>query len=272
MYQTVDPKLIDDIFPNLDPNLLTLLNNRMDFFYENLEKNDSKIAIDLTRTPDFIKVMLFSEYIAVNLSLNPGIYQDLLNAGDLFRSYSNHTHMDKLTKAIRERLDTPFVKEHLLQFKLYESIRIAWRDLTGAAGLEETLQEMSSLAEACVQFGVDFLYDTFCQRFGTPVDAKGNVQKLIVLGMGKLGARELNFSSDIDLIFVYPRSGATTGETSISNDEFFIKLCRDFLKLFTMGGGINFFRVDTRLRPFGDSGPLVMSARAFEDYYQAQGS
>ncbi len=271
MYPTMDPKLIDDVFPNLDPSLLTLLNNRIDFFYENLEKNDCKIAADLTRTPDFIKVMLFSEYIAVNLSLNPSLYQELLSTGDLFLSYSNHTHMDKLTKAIRETLDTAFVKENMLRFKLYESIRIAWRDLTGAAGLEETLQDLSSLAQACVQFGVDFLHNTFCQRFGTPVDAKGNVQQLIVLGMGKLGARELNFSSDIDLIFVYPRSGATTGESSIPNDEFFTKLCRDFLKLFTMGGGINFFRVDTRLRPFGDSGPLVMSARSFEDYYQAQG-
>jgi glutamate-ammonia-ligase adenylyltransferase len=72
-------------------------------------------------------------------------------------------------------------------------------------------------------------------------------------------------------MFVYPREGVTTGENQISNDEFFTRLCREFLKLFTMGGGINFFRVDTRLRPFGDSGPLVMSAAAFEEYYQAQG-
>ncbi|MCP4722496.1 MAG: bifunctional [glutamate--ammonia ligase]-adenylyl-L-tyrosine phosphorylase/[glutamate--ammonia-ligase] adenylyltransferase, partial [Desulfobacteraceae bacterium] len=164
-----------------------------------------------------------------------------------------------------------FVKETLLGVKLYESIRIAWRDLTGTAGLKETLRDLSNLAEACVRFGFDFLYDDLCQRLGTPADTKGNFQQVIVLGMGKLGARELNFSSDIDLIFVYPREGFTTGKNPISNDEFFTKLCRGFLKLFTMGGGINFFRVDTRLRPFGDGGPLVMNAMAFEDYYQAQG-
>ena len=271
MYPTPDLKLIDRIFPNLEPSLFTLLKNRLDSFYEGIEKNGLEMP-PLVQTGDFIKVMLFSEYFAVTLSQNPVFYQTLVNSGDLSRSYSDHTYSDRLKKImVLEPFDTVLVKETLLQFKLYESIRIAWRDLTGVAGLNETLLDLSNLAEGCVRCGVNFLYDTFCQRFGIPKDPHGNPQKVIVLGLGKLGARELNFSSDIDLMFVYPREGVTTGKNPISNDEFFTRLCREFLKLFTMGGGVNFFRVDTRLRPFGDCGPLVMSAAAFEDYYQAQG-
>jgi [glutamine synthetase] adenylyltransferase / [glutamine synthetase]-adenylyl-L-tyrosine phosphorylase len=272
MYPTVDLKLIDRIFPNLEPSLFALLKNRLVTFFEGLEKFQLEMDADLVQTPEFLKVMLFSEYVAVTLSQNPVLYQTLLTSGDLSRSYSGRTCSDRLKRVMaREPSDTIFVKETLLQFKLYESIRIAWRDLTGTAALKETLMDLSNLAETCVRCGINFLYDNFCQRFGVPVDPHGNPQQLIVLGMGKLGARELNFSSDIDLMFVYPKEGTTTGENPISNDEFFTRLCREFLKLFTMGGGVNFFRVDTRLRPFGDSGPLVMSAAAFEDYYQAQG-
>jgi len=272
MYPTSDLKMIGRIFPNLEPSLFTLLKNRLDSFWEGIEKKQLAMAPDLVMTPDFIRVMLFSEYVAVTISRNPIFYQILVNSGDLFRSYSSPAYWDKLKRAMaRETVDTAFVKETLLQFKLYETIRIAWRDLTGTAALEETMMDLSNLAETCVQYGVDFLYDDLCRRVGIPVDTEGTPQQLIVLGMGKLGARELNFSSDIDLMFVYPREGVTTGKNPISNDEFFTRLCREFLKLFTMGGGINFFRVDTRLRPFGDSGPLVLSAAAFEDYYQAQG-
>jgi len=271
MFPTPDIELIDHIFPNLEPSLFTLLKNRLGSFHEGLEKDGIEMG-PMVQTPDFIRVMLFSEYFAVTISQNPSLYQTLVNSGDNSRSYSPFAYFDKLKHAMaREALDTAFVKETLLQFKRYESIRIAWRDLTGMAGLEETLMDLSNLAESCVRQGIDFLYDDFCRRFGVPVDTQGIPQQLIVLGLGKFGARELNFSSDIDLMFVYPRQGVTTGKRSISNDEFFTRLCRDFLKLFTMGGGINFFRVDTRLRPFGDSGPLVMCAAAFEDYYQAQG-
>lgn len=222
MHPTLDQKIIDRIFPNFDPSLQTLLKNRLDAFYEGIEKKQIEIALDVIQTPAFIKVMLFSEYVAVTLSQDPILYQTLVTSGDLARTYCHPAYPDRLEGAMaRGKLDMAFVKETLLQFKLYESIRIAWRDLTGTAALEETLLDLSNLAESCVQYGVDFLYDELCSRFGIPVDAEGKPQQLIVLGMGKLGARELNFSSDIDLMFVYPREGVTTGDTPVSNDEFY---------------------------------------------------
>ena len=129
MYPTPDLKLIDRIFPNLEPSLFTLLKNRLDSFYEGIEKNGLEMP-PLVQTGDFIKVMLFSEYFAVTLSQNPIFYQTLVNSGDRSRSYSDHTYSDRLKKImVLEPFDTVLVKETLLQFKLYESIRIAWRDL-----------------------------------------------------------------------------------------------------------------------------------------------
>ncbi len=105
-----------------------------------------------------------------------------------------------------------------------------------------------------------------------PTDSIGKKQNLIILGMGKLGAGELNFSSDIDLIFVYPKDGHTDNTKSITNEKFFTKMCRKIIKLLGSNGeGVHFYRVDTRLRPFGATGPLVMTCPEFEEYYQAQG-
>ncbi len=272
----MDPKLItshiEAVFPSLEPSVLTLLINRLDSVCAGLEKIGLTLDPDPLLSRDFVRVMLFSEFVADHLARDPGMYHQLITTRDLEASYSDHTYLNRLEKRVAENKTTlELFKACLLQFKVYETIRIAWRDLTGRADLEETLGDLSLLAEACVTQGVDFLYQALCQSQGIPVDSEGSFQQIIVLGMGKLGARELNFSSDIDLIFVYPREGITTGEKPISNEEFFTKLCRNFLKLFTMGNGVNFYRVDTRLRPFGDGGPLVMSAAAFEDYYQAQG-
>jgi glutamate-ammonia-ligase adenylyltransferase len=117
------------------------------------------------------------------------------------------------------------------------------------------------------------LYQWQCDQFGVPTAADGTAQRLVILGLGKLGARELNFSSDVDLIFTYPRGGRTRGvESSLTNDDFFSRLCRRLIKVIghpTAEGLV--FRVDLRLRPFGESGPLVMDFGGLEQYYQLQG-
>ncbi|MGU7802102.1 bifunctional [glutamate--ammonia ligase]-adenylyl-L-tyrosine phosphorylase/[glutamate--ammonia-ligase] adenylyltransferase, partial [Escherichia coli] len=96
---------------------------------------------------------------------------------------------------------------------------------------------------------------------------------LMILGMGKLGGGELNFSSDIDLIFAWPEHGATQGgRRELDNGQFFTRLGQRLIKVLdqpTQDGFV--YRVDMRLRPFGDSGPLVLSFAALEDYYQEQG-
>jgi [glutamine synthetase] adenylyltransferase / [glutamine synthetase]-adenylyl-L-tyrosine phosphorylase len=160
----------------------------------------------------------------------------------------------------------------LRMFRRREMLRIAWRDLAGAAVLEETLGHLSELAETCIQAADGWVHRGMVERYGEPRSAEGQPQRLLVIAMGKLGGGELNFSSDVDLVFLFPEPGETSGERSLSNEEFFTRAGRQLIRLLdevTPDGFV--FRVDMRLRPFGDSGPLVMSLAAFSNYLHQHG-
>ena len=161
----------------------------------------------------------------------------------------------------------------LRQFRNRHWLRIVWRDLNRLAEMEETVADLSSMAEACVAVALDFLHRQLCEERGQPQSKSGQPQQLVVIAMGKLGAGELNLSSDIDLIFAYPEAGATVGAArSVDNQEFFIRLGQRLIKALDTRTADGFvFRVDMRLRPYGQSGPLVISFDALEEYYQDQG-
>jgi len=161
----------------------------------------------------------------------------------------------------------------LRRFRLQQMVKIAIDDLLFDISLDVSLARLSSLADELILSSLQWLTD-FCQKkWGTPTNEQGENQVLLVYGMGKLGGKELNFSSDIDLIFTYPESGETIGcRRSIDNQQFFIRLAQKLiasLHQVTCDGFV--YRVDMRLRPFGDSGPLVLTFNAMEDYYQEQG-
>ncbi|GAB2181432.1 bifunctional [glutamate--ammonia ligase]-adenylyl-L-tyrosine phosphorylase/[glutamate--ammonia-ligase] adenylyltransferase [Denitratisoma sp. agr-D3] len=168
------------------------------------------------------------------------------------------------------------LKPVLRHFKQWAYAWIALRDLAGLAPLREVTEVLTLIAELAVARAQAVLGASFEARYGVPRNAAGRAQQLIVLGMGKLGGRELNVSSDIDLIFVYPEDGDTDGEQaglkSISNFEFFTRLGRQLINAIgeiTEDGQV--FRVDMRLRPNGDSGPLVCSFDMLENYFISQG-
>ncbi len=153
-----------------------------------------------------------------------------------------------------------------------EMVRIAWRDLAGNASTPETLADTSALADAAIQAAVAFATTELERSYGKARSASGEEQPLIVLGMGKLGGGELNFSSDIDLIFVFPEKGETDGARAIDNEDFFTRLGRLVIRILgerTSEGMV--YRVDMRLRPFGDSGPLTVSAAFLDNYLQTHG-
>ena len=161
----------------------------------------------------------------------------------------------------------------LRRFRLQQMVKIAIDDLLFGISLDVSLARLSSLADELILSSLQWLTD-FCQKkWGTPTNEQGENQVLLVYGMGKLGGKELNFSSDIDLIFTYPESGETQGcRRSIDNQQFFTHLAQKLiasLHQVTCDGFV--YRVDMRLRPFGDSGPLVLTFNAMEDYYQEQG-
>lgn len=139
--------------------------------------------------------------------------------------------------------------------------------------VELSLARVSELADSLINAAYQFAYTEVSRQWGQPLDEQGQAMPLLILGMGKLGGGELNFSSDIDLILVYPHNGETQGgRRSCDHAQFYTKVGQKLIALLHQVTADGFvYRVDMRLRPFGDSGPLVLSFAAFEDYYQAQG-
>lgn len=218
------------------------------------------------------RVWAGSEFVARACIRDPALLLDLSASGDLESRYPMDGYATRLAHCLATVVDEPSLGVALRRFRRREMVRIAWRDLAGVADLEETLGDLSDLAEQLVDAALERLHGWQCQRFGQPQDAEKQPQQLVILGMGKLGGRELNFSSDIDLIFTYPSQGQSDGAKAISNEEFFRRLGQRLIKTLAESTAEGFvFRVDMRLRPFGDSGPLAISFTAFEDYYQHHG-
>jgi len=164
------------------------------------------------------------------------------------------------------------LKPALRRLKQRAMARIAGRDLSGRADLAEVVESMTLIADQAVATALEVTEAALIARYGVPCNAAGVRQQLIVIGMGKLGGRELNVSSDIDLIFVYPEDGDTDGNRSISNFEFFGRLGKNLINAIAdITGDGQVFRVDMRLRPNGDSGPLVCSFAMLENYFYTQG-
>ncbi len=215
------------------------------------------------------RVWAVSSFVAQNCAREPGFLEELSVSGDLASDASPATRVQGLLKDVP---DERMLMTRLRQVRRREMTRIAWRDLAGWAELDETLRDLSDLADALTQGALTHLARWHAERHGTARSAKGEAQSLVVLGLGKLGARELNFSSDIDLIFTYPEGGSSDGERPLDNEEYFLRLGQKLVKALDENTADGFvFRVDLRLRPFGEAGPIALSFDAMETYYQNHG-
>ena len=178
-----------------------------------------------------------------------------------------------LNEHLTSVLDETALMKALRLFRRYILVRLEWSQLTYTSSDEQILSQLSELAEVIIVTARDWLYELSCKEWGTPCSHQGEPQPLLVLGMGKLGGGELNFSSDIDLIFTYPEHGQTQGgRRELDNAVFFTRLGQRLIKALdsiTEDGFV--YRVDMRLRPLGEGGPLVLSFSSMEDYYQEQG-
>ncbi|MEO1884442.1 MAG: bifunctional [glutamate--ammonia ligase]-adenylyl-L-tyrosine phosphorylase/[glutamate--ammonia-ligase] adenylyltransferase, partial [Methylococcales bacterium] len=212
-----------------------------------------------------------SQFVAESCARDTALWADLV-AGETLGTTVNRE--DFYTQALAAYTVTSEAELMVLlrRFRRCEMVRIAWRDIAGWASVEETLSDLSALADACVQYALDFLHVQATQQWGVPVLSNGKEQRLVVLAMGKLGGEELNFSSDIDLIYCYAESGElTAGKKHLDYSDFFSRLAKKLTRVLsdiTVDGFV--YRVDTRLRPFGASGPWVMSFLGLENYYYTQ--
>lgn len=231
------------------------------------EIDDRELAGQLQR------LLAASKFASALGQQHPDTMSELVASGDLKRRYSE----DHLVKVLQQRLlgcdSGDELAIRLRRFRQREMLRIVWRDFNRLVATMETTRDTSLLAEACVNAAQQWWHQQLVVEFGEPRSADGGAQQLLVIAMGKLGARELNLSSDIDLIFSYPEAGRTDGNArSLSNQEFFIKLGQRLIAALDQTTAEGFvFRVDMRLRPYGQSGSLVLNFSAMEEYYQDQG-
>ena len=220
------------------------------------------------------RVCALSDFVFEQLLRDPVLWWELAASGQLARALDEGELRGQIRAALASCQDEDALGSTLRRQRNREQVRIIWRDLLREADLQETCRDLSELADTCIDEAYHWLYPRHCQQFGTPVGRRsGQPQHMIVLGMGKLGAGELNLSSDIDLIFAYPEGGETEGtKRPQDNQAFFIRLGQRLIKALdpvTADGFV--FRVDMRLRPYGSVGALVLSFNALEQYYQDQG-
>ncbi|MBO68196.1 MAG: bifunctional [glutamate--ammonia ligase]-adenylyl-L-tyrosine phosphorylase/[glutamate--ammonia-ligase] adenylyltransferase [Acidiferrobacteraceae bacterium] len=220
-----------------------------------------------------VKVMAISDFISNALLLTPGLCADLLSQDDVLKERV----LTDLKKIVGNCLQTSNnIPELMISLRIVrrrEIVRIGWRDLAGLATLDEVMSNLSLLADEAIRIALIMAHKVVSKEHGYPIGAQtGRELTLVVLGLGKLGGKELNFSSDVDLIFAYPESGVTNGPKSISNQEFFTKVGQNLIRILSEHTSDGFvFRTDMRLRPNGDSGPLVLSFSAINQYYITHG-
>lgn len=209
-----------------------------------------------------------SPFFARFVTKHTDFITDLLD--NLYKTYKTQD-VNTLFLCEKNIEETVFL-QHIRQLRQRLMAHMILRDLNGLADFAEVAEITSALAESAIAAAANFYHERLVATYGVPRDASGQPQQLIVVGMGKLGGRELNVSSDIDLIFAYEHEGATDGEKSISNQDFFTRLGKKLIAALddvTADGFV--FRVDMRLRPFGSEGALVCNLDALEDYYQNYG-
>jgi len=208
----------------------------------------------------------YSRWLAARLHARPEL------AEWLERTLEQAVSRAEMAAFLAEGIDTEEdLKRQLRRLRERVYARVMTRDLNGLADLAEVTRSLSQLAELAVATALDFHHRDLAATHGEPLDAEGRAQRLIVVGMGKLGGGELNASSDIDLIFVFAEDGETAGPRKLSNFEFFTRLGKRLIAALddkTADGHV--FRVDMRLRPYGDSGPLASSFAMLEEYFYTQ--
>lgn len=219
-----------------------------------------------------------SEFAATVCRQQPEAFLGLAERGELGTVRDGAAIEADLRSTLADCADDDELGRRLRRFRNLEMLRIVWAELIRATELEPSMAALSGLAEACLRGALNVLHPAACRLWGTPTGAEsGAPQQLLVLAMGKLGGGELNLSSDIDLIFAYPEAGETvpapgSAARVLDNQEFFLRLARKLIRALDQHTADGFvFRIDMRLRPHGDSGPLVASIDALANYYQTQG-
>ena len=271
------PAELDNYWKKTEEKLIT------DVDFRGLDWKQLTASLSPQQHSDLKKVCSISLFVAEHIAIDGIYFFDQIRSNSIYQPLNAQQLEHNLNQLIPENPTEEQLLKALRIFRRQTQIHIIWRDLLRLAKTMDTTRMLSDMADVCIIQGLNHVHAMLAEKHGQPIGKNSkNEQQLLVLGMGKLGAHELNLSSDIDLIFAYPESGMTTGNLSLpenarnrrelSNQEFFIKVGQKLIQALdntTIDGFV--FRTDMRLRPYGESGPLVMNFASIEEYYQDQG-
>jgi len=237
-------------------------------------RQDSPAAFDrIASSPAALRcaigVFSYSRFLSESVLQNPERILQVSNSGSLYRVLTAEEYEERLFDFLGKEYTGVPTAEHLARFRRGRLLRIAARDILGIATLSDITEELSNLADAILDVTYRRIRDEFVARHGEPRLADGSACGLSVISLGKLGGKELNYSSDIDLMFVYGGNGETSGPAVISNKEFYKKVANQYTALlssYTADGQC--YRVDLRLRPDGTLGEICISLEGARAYYE----
>jgi len=228
-----------------------------------------------TLEEQFSRVLVSSPYVIETLNKYTSEFAESLKNDFWFSEVNYTTKKLSYYSDIEQSKNDTDCKYRLRRFRNFHSARLLWLDLNNLIEWQVLLKAQSDLADLCVQAALQYLEKEFEHKYHTPLYQNGDPMQLCVVAMGKWGGQELNFSSDIDFIFLYGEKTevqAKEGRRNLETHEYFIKVSQRLIRLLddkTADGFV--YRCDTRLRPFGDSGPLVVSVAALEQYLTQHG-
>lgn len=215
-----------------------------------------------------VNLFSYSRFLASAVMQNPELILQVANSGSFYRVLSMEEYGARLAEYLgKERRGVPSAVD-LARFRRRQLLRIVLRDVLGVATLSETTEELSNLADAILDLAYSKIRAQYVEKYGEPRLPDGQSCGLSVISLGKLGGQELNYSSDIDLMFIYGGNGETDSASGLSNKEFYKKVANDYTALlssYTAEGQC--YRVDLRLRPDGTLGEICLSAEGAQAYY-----
>jgi glutamate-ammonia-ligase adenylyltransferase len=215
-----------------------------------------------------ISIFSFSSFLSEAVLRNPERILQVANSGSFYRVLSTEEYERRLAEFLGASLEPPAIGE-LSRFRRKQLLRIVLRDVLGVATLSDVTSELSHLADAILDLAYRRTRAALVARHGEPRLPDGRLCGFAVISLGKLGGEELNYSSDVDLMFVYSGNGETDGPSPISNKEFYKKIANQYIALlssYTAEGQC--YRVDLRLRPDGTLGEICISEEGARTYYR----
>lgn len=268
LFSEIAPALLQHLEQSPDPDMA--LNNLQrcvaaigapSTFYEILSSNPKAVE-------PLVALSSYSDHLIRLLVNDPGVI-DFLLGRRVLEEESSHANIDK---ALKKFVDVnPDFFEAVQRFKNGELLRIGLRDTLGLAGIAEVTRELSSVAKAVLERVYEQGLERHESRYGRPTATDGSPSVMSILGMGKLGGHEINYASDLDVVFVYSAEGQTEGGESepISNQQFFASLAAQVMKKMAELNPYGYlYKMDARLRPDGAQGLLAVSLDSFVEYHR----